>query len=117
MSYSSIDIGKFKAKLLTSRDEINLNEHAESKKTHPIELDQTRVGRLSRIDALQVQSMSIEAIRRKKATRQRIESALTRIENGTFGLCLECGEEINPKRLDFDPTFLLCIVCAGAREK
>jgi DnaK suppressor protein len=37
--------------------------------------------------------------------------ALTRIELGTFGRCLECGEEISPKRLNAVPWASLCVSC------
>ena len=115
MNHSGIDIQEFKAKLLSLRDELASIEQAESDAKRPVELDQSRVGRLSRMDAIQVQAMSVESFRRKKLQRQRVEAALTRIAKDEFGLCLECGEEINPKRLEFDPTFLVCIDCAEAR--
>ena len=117
MNHSGIDIPEFKATLLALRDELVSIEQTESDANHPVELDQSRVGRLSRMDALQVQAMSCEALRRKKLQAQRVEAALTRIANDAFGMCLECGEEIHPKRLEFDPTFLLCIDCAEAGER
>ena len=117
MNHSGIDIQEFKATLLALRDELASIEQAESDAKRPLELDQSRVGRLSRMDAIQVQAMSVESFRRKKLQRQRVEAALTRIAKDEFGLCLECGEEINPKRLEFDPTFLVCIDCAEAREQ
>ena len=117
MNHSGIDIREFKAKLLVLRDELAAMEQAESDATRPVELDQSRVGRLSRMDALQVQAMSVESSRRKQIQRQRVDAALTRIANDAFGLCIECEEEINPKRLEFDPTLLLCIDCAEAREQ
>jgi DnaK suppressor protein len=117
VNHSGIDIQEFKATLLALRDELASIGQAESDAKHPVELDQSRVGRLSRMDALQVQAMSVESFRRKKLQRQRVEAALTRIAKDEFGLCLECGEEINPKRLEFDPTFLVCIDCAEAREQ
>lgn len=117
VNHSGIDIQEFKATLLALRDELASIEQAESDAKRPLELDQSRVGRLSRMDALQVQAMSVESFRRKKLQRQRVEAALTRIAKDEFGLCLECGEEINPKRLEFDPTFLVCIDCAEAREQ
>ena len=117
MNHSGIDIQEFKATLLALRDELASIEQAERDAKRPLELDQSRVGRLSRMDALQVQAMSVESFRRKKLQRQRVEAALTRIAKDEFGLCLECGEEINPKRLEFDPTLLLCIDCAEAREQ
>jgi DnaK suppressor protein len=45
-----------------------------------------------------------------------IEQALARIDQGEFGSCEECEEEIGEKRLQFNPCFTTCISCAEARE-
>ena len=116
MNHSGIDIQAFKAKLLALRDELTMLEQEEREAQRPLEVDQARVGRLSRMDALQVQAMSVEGLRRKKLQGPRVEAALTRIAKDAFGMCIECAEEINPKRLAFDPTLLLCVGCAEARE-
>lgn len=58
----------------------------------PVALDQSMVGRLSRIDAIQGAEMAQEASRRRKLQLARIPSALARIESGDFGRCLECDE-------------------------
>lgn len=84
---------------------------------HSVELDQTRVGRLSRMDAMQMQQMEIELSRRQKVELAALQHALLRIQDGEFGECLECGEEINPKRLEIDLTATLCISCAERRER
>jgi DnaK suppressor protein len=82
----------------------------------PVELDQTRVGRLSRMDAMQAQAMSIETKRRRESEILRINSALSRIETGQFGHCLKCDEPIKVARLKFDPSTLFCITCAELAE-
>ncbi len=79
----------------------------------PVELDQTAVGRVSRMDALQNQALAKESQQRRAIQLQRIEASLQRLENGTFGLCAKCGEAISSKRLEFDPTTPLCIDCAS----
>ena len=81
-----------------------------------VELDQTRVGRLSRMDAMQAQAMSKETGRRRREKLLQIEAALRRIDNDEYGECQECGEEIAAARLQIDPTVSLCIRCAEARE-
>ncbi|MDH3787318.1 MAG: TraR/DksA C4-type zinc finger protein, partial [Xanthomonadales bacterium] len=81
-----------------------------------IELDQTRVGRLSRMDALQAQAMSKETGRRRRQKLLQIEAALRRIEHDEYGYCQECGDEIAPARLNVDPAVSLCIRCAEAGE-
>ena len=80
----------------------------------PVELDQTSVGRLSRMDALQTQAMQLETERRRGLELQRVESALARVKSGDFGDCIICGEDIEVKRLDHDPTFPTCVACAQA---
>lgn len=81
-----------------------------------VELDQTRVGRLSRMDALQSQAMSVETRRRRELEIRRIAAALKRLDEGDYGYCIECGQPIAEKRLEFDPAAPLCIKCAEATE-
>ena len=82
-----------------------------------VELDQTSVGRLSRMDALQGQAMSRERQRRRQLESQQITAALRRIETGDYGYCASCGEDIALPRLEHDPAIPLCIDCASARER
>ena len=64
------------------------------------------------MDAMQAQAMSKAANQRREAQLRAIAAALTRIERGEYGLCKECGEYIDPRRLEFDPTVRCCIDCA-----
>ncbi len=80
----------------------------------PVELDQTKVGRLSRMDAMQIQQMALESSRRRQQQLLKIESTLGRIEADEYGYCLRCDEEIDVRRLLVDPTNTLCIKCAEA---
>lgn len=80
-----------------------------------VELDQTRVGRLSRMDALQNQAMALEAERRRRLELQRIDASLKRLEAGDYGYCVACGERIPVRRLELDPTLPTCVACASGR--
>jgi len=80
--------------------------------TATVELDQSRVGRLSRMDALQGQAMSQAAQQRRGEELQRIKAALRRIREEDYGYCLECGNEIAEGRLKIEPAVTLCIKCA-----
>lgn len=81
----------------------------------PVELDQQSVGRLSRMDALQVQAMAQETSRRRATELRRIAAALSRIDEGEFGYCIKCGDEIARRRLELDPAAPHCIECASGR--
>jgi DnaK suppressor protein len=83
----------------------------------PVELDQARVGRLSRMDAMQAQAMSVEARRRREIKLKQIESALLRLAHNEFGDCIRCGLAIDEKRVEFDPSVLLCVSCATEAER
>ncbi len=102
-----------KAKLQAMLQELLSLEEVARESAKVVELDQTRVGRLSRMDALQAQAMSIESNRRRALSIRRIQSALQRIDDGEYGECLECGDDIDPRRLDIDPAASLCIDCAN----
>jgi len=77
-----------------------------------VELDQTAVGRLSRMDALQNQAMQVETERRREIELKRIDAALARLDEGDYGICVSCGEDIQIKRLDMDPATPVCVDCA-----
>lgn len=81
-----------------------------------VQLDQTRQGRLSRMDAMQGQAMAQAATARAKNQLKRIEAALGRLNEEGFGDCLDCGEQIPFARLQFDPTAQRCVDCAQAQE-
>jgi len=107
----------FKQQLLTLLRELSEVEASGDEAAATVELDQSTVGRLSRMDALQSQALAKEAQQRRTIQRQRIDSALSRIDKGTFGLCVACEERIDPKRLEFDPSIPLCFDCAQRRER
>lgn len=46
-----------------------------------------------------------------------IDEALDRIEDGTFGLCVNCGAQIHPQRLKAIPYATLCVDCKDKMEK
>ncbi|MCJ7420586.1 TraR/DksA family transcriptional regulator [Sphingomicrobium astaxanthinifaciens] len=79
----------------------------------PVELDQESVGRLSRMDAMQVQQMARALEQRRKAERARIDAALDRLAAGEWGYCVACGDEIARPRLVHDPSVSHCIKCAS----
>ena len=56
-------------------------------------------------------------IDRDIAELQQVESALVRLEDDTFGLCIDCGVEIEEARLQVNPSAARCIRCQTAYEK
>ena len=111
-----IDVKTYKKQLVKLRGEIEALSEFTEEARQPVELDQTTVGRLSRMDALQTQAMQLETERRRTVEIQRIDSALQRIDEGEFGYCVSCGVNIELKRLKNDPTTPTCFDCAEMSE-
>ena len=110
------DVAAFRD-LLLARERTLIREEASGEDSvSTIELDQTRVGRLSRIEALQAQQMAKASSRRRRMERGRIAAALKRIDDGEYGYCLSCGDTIPAPRLKIDPAATQCVGCATSAE-
>lgn len=112
-----MDVAHFKTVLLARRADLQRDVETGEQGTETVKLDQSCVGRLSRMDAMQGQAMSQESQRRREQALQRISAALRRIDEGDYGNCVDCGELIADARLAIDPSTLLCIVCAGKQDQ
>lgn len=108
-----VNLERLKSKLLEVQSEIEELDSMSKASTATVTLDQSSIGRLSRMDALQGQQMALEAKRRRKPQLLRIKAALARMENGDFGYCASCGEEIAFGRLAIDPTAVRCVTCSA----
>jgi len=64
-----------------------------------------------------LQSLTFQLLDREKFALDELQSALDRIEDGTFGICDRCGGEISEKRLTARPTSTLCIQCKEDEER
>ncbi len=107
-----MDIEQRKQQLLTLRRELEKLSNLASDARKAVKLDQSAVGRLSRMDAMQGQAMAKATEARRAKDLYRIENALRLIDAGDYGFCDQCGEAIAEKRLDIDPLAVRCINCA-----
>ena len=103
---------QIKQLLLKMKSDLQEQEKASKETGKPVELDQTKVGRISRMDAMQAQQMTLDASRRRQLKLIKIESTFQRINSGEYGYCLSCDEDIDIRRLMIDPTNTHCIKCA-----
>jgi DnaK suppressor protein len=106
-------INRLRERLEKELEELDALLQETARDSATVQLDQQSVGRLTRMDAMRVQAMAQETQRRRRERRPRIEAALKRIERGEYGYCTRCGEAISEKRLEVDPTYPLCVNCAG----
>ncbi len=107
------DLHHFKQQLLKLQQELVAQDRESEESTRPVNLDQSSVGRLSRMDAMQSQAMAQENKRRRSVQLVRISAALERIGEEEYGYCAACDEEINRRRLEVDPATPFCVACAS----
>ena len=105
-----------RGRLVARRRELEQLSDVSAESRTAIELDQSRVGRLSRMDAIQVQAMQVETDRRRALEIRQIDAALQRLDDDEYGYCAACGEPIETRRLDLNPTVACCIGCAQASD-
>ncbi len=115
-SLKPAQIEQLRSQLLKQQQELIELLHNAEEATKPVTLDQQSVGRVSRIDAIQQQQMAIANQQQASGISKRIELALQRLDEDSYGDCLECGEPIAFARLQVQPYASLCIGCQSARE-
>lgn len=109
-------IEQVKLALLNLRDELNTQYALGQEATDTVILDQAKVGRLSRMDAMQQQKM---AESNRQSTKQRLKKvllALAKLDEDDYGYCDECANPIIFARLLIQPEANLCINCQSELE-
>jgi DnaK suppressor protein len=94
---------------LTELGNGNRNRAALAIDTNPDELD--------RIQQAGEREYAMNILERNSNRLREVRTALARIDAGTFGICVDCEENINPKRLAAVPWALCCIACQDAAEQ
>ena len=102
---------RFRQIILDEIAELEKLSYDSSSDRAPVTLDQQAVGRLSRMDAMQQQSMELAKEDRRRLRIASLKSAIRRLDEGSFGECLSCGEDIAARRLLIDVAATLCIGC------
>ena len=112
-----MDIENMRQRLLKRQRELEKLQESSSESRSTVQLDQQRVGRLSRMDAMQQQAMARATEQQRLEELREIRAALNRMEQGDFGFCEDCDTEIAEKRLQLNPVARLCVNCQQAREE
>ena len=103
-------------RLVALRAELDEQLASSADAARPVDLGEP-IGRVSRVDAMQQQSMRSANRGAAQRRRQQVEAALRRIDEGSYGECTGCGEEIDTRRLDALPESPMCVACQGSRER
>ena len=112
----------FHRSLTELREELLMLLEISAEAGDTVELDQTKVGRLSRMDAMQQQEMSNACRTGYQKRLKDVQHALLNIEQSDSGLCEygwceHCGDVINIRRLDVKPESKFCVGCQEVAEQ
>ena len=106
---------ELEALLLEKKTELQHQLSLKEEGSKPVSLDEP-IGRLSRMDAMQQQQMAKANRDAHRVTLARVNAALRRLEEKTFGECVECGEYIPEPRLRARPEAPFCVNCQTSKE-
>ena len=113
---NKVQLKKFKTLLTEKRDEIV--KKAKQTLEEDMTLDSNDLpDEMDLASSEYLQSFTFRLRGREKVFLDKIEKALRKIEDGSFGVCEECGEEISVKRLEARPETTLCIRCKEDQER
>lgn len=101
----------YRTRLLAIEQELNEKLSKPQEESRPVSPDNA-IGRLTRVDAMQSQQMMLALRQTEERRLLRVKQALRFIEEGRYGTCMKCGDEIGEKRLNVVPESILCIQCA-----
>jgi DnaK suppressor protein len=113
---NKLQLKKFKTLLTEKRDEIV--KKAKQTLEEDMSLDSNDLpDEMDLASSEYLQSFTFRLRGREKAFLEKITKALAKIDDGTFGTCEECSEEISVKRLEARPETTLCIRCKEDQER
>lgn len=113
---NKVQLKKFKTLLTEKRDEIV--KKAKQTLEEDMTLDANDLpDEMDLASSEYLQSFTFRLRGREKVFLDKIEKALRKIEDGSFGICEDCGEEISIKRLEARPETTLCIRCKEDQER
>ena len=109
------ELADYKQTLLQRQREVDAEIEDLAERCEPVEPD-VALGRLTRNDAMQDQQVALHQRKRLVLQQTQIETALERVEKGTFGKCVMCKLAIDPRRLALVPESPVCVACMEKRD-
>jgi DnaK suppressor protein len=113
---SADQLATLEAALLAQRDELQQLLAATREGTKPVALDEP-IGRLTRMDAIQQQSMAAATRRRYDLRLKQVLQALSAMDRDEYGRCRKCEDPIGQARLEARPESPYCLDCQNEIDR
>jgi RNA polymerase-binding protein DksA len=107
----ALDLEKYRKRLLEEQAKLNEDLGPVGELSEPTPDDRQITAANAPIIA-EVQDVQNRVLDIKSNRMAKINAALQSIDDGTYGTCIKCGKEIDPRRLDAEPMAMTCIECA-----
>ena len=111
----TLDIEKYRNKLIEERDRLNKEIATVGEISEPVP-DDLQITAANAPVISEVKDVEATITNMKSDRLERVNAALQSIDEGTYGKCVVCGKEIEPRRLDAEPTAMTCIEHSRAAE-
>lgn len=109
-------LAQLRERLETMRAQMDALLLQTTEDTRPVELS-SAIGRLTRIDAIQMRGMAQMNRHQLEVRRQQVEAALSTLDSGTYGSCRHCHRPIGLSRLEALPESPFCVDCQESFER
>lgn len=109
-------INEYADLLETRRDSLQEELRLAESAAAPVTLDQSAVGRFSRMDAMQQQAMAQDHVQRLRTELRKLDAAVDRLDAGTYGICCRCSGKMTAERLRVDPAAPFCQKCVDEAQ-
>jgi len=106
---------QIKSKIIEDLEFLQKEIESLQEKTKPITPD-VSLGRLTRLEMIGEQQVNVHALREAQIRKNKLEYALRKVDGETYGLCVECEDEILFERLMILPESSLCMECATSKD-
>ena len=107
---------QLKKQLLQIRTELEKQLSNNKEAAGIVELDQSVIGRVTRMDAIQQQSMAVSTRNKARQRLKKVNLAISNFANGDYGYCRQCDEAIALLRLQAQPESSLCLSCQSKAD-
>ncbi|MEE2664958.1 MAG: TraR/DksA C4-type zinc finger protein [Myxococcota bacterium] len=114
---TDVQVEALRAELEELKLDLTARLDSGSEAARPVQLDQTAVGRLSRMDAMQSQAMAQATRRTTEIRLSQCKHALLAVERGEYGSCRRCEEPIGIDRLNAKPEAPFCLECQRSFDR
>ena len=111
------DLEELERRLLELKTELSEQLIIGEDASRVVTLDQTCVGRISRMDAMQQQSMAVSTRGKTTSRLRKVQTALQAMAEGEYGCCSACDETIALPRLSAQPEATLCLLCQDKADR